>query len=35
VIVTDGAIASAICVVQMLRGNVRGGIIQSSEVPAG
>ena len=34
-IVTDGAIASAICVVQMLRGNVRGGIIQSSEAPAG
>ena len=35
VIVTDGAIASAICVVQMLRGNVRGGIIQASEAPAG
>jgi hypothetical protein len=35
VIVIDGAIASTICVVQMLRGNVRGGIIRSSEAPAG
>jgi hypothetical protein len=34
-IVTDGAIASAICVAQMLRGNVRDGIIRSSEAPAG
>lgn len=35
VIVTDGAIASAICVVQMLRGNVHGGIVRSSEASAG
>ena len=35
VIVTDGAIASAICVVQMLRGNDRGDIVRSSEAPAG
>jgi hypothetical protein len=35
VIVIDGAIASTICEVQMLRGNVRGGIIRSSEAPAG
>ena len=34
-IVTDGAIASAICVVQILRGNVRSNIIRSSEAPAG
>ena len=33
-IVTDGAIASVICVVQMLRGNVRGGFIQASQSPA-
>ena len=35
VIVTDGAIASAICVVQMLRGNDLGDIVRSSEAPAG
>ena len=35
VIVADGAIASAICVAQMLRGNVGGDFIRSREVPAG
>ena len=34
-IVTDGAIASAVCVVQMLRGHVRGEIIRPSEAPVG
>jgi len=34
-IVADGAIASAICVVQMLRGIVRGGFIRASRAPAG
>ena len=34
-IVTDGAIASAVCVVQMLRGHVRGEIIRPIEAPVG
>ena len=34
-IVADGAIASTICIVQMLRGHVRGGVVRPSEAPVG